>query len=66
MKVHIEQQQQNDAKTHYTNLEPAVAPQNYYIEGYQPAGSFAYLPPGTNKDYPVFHSPSPNTVLYKG
>lgn len=61
----MEQQQQSDAKTQYTNLEPAVPPQTYYIaDGYQPPGSYTYLPHAASKEF--FHSASPNTVLYKG
>ena len=62
------EQQQTDSKTHYTNLEPAT-PQNFYItsEGgaYQSTGSgYTYIPPSSNKDYPVYHTESP--ILYKG
>lgn len=65
-----QQQQGNESKTHYTNLEPVGTSQNsYYIssETYQPANSngFAYLPTPTSKEGPyVYHHPG-SPVLYK-
>lgn len=62
-------EQQNEPKTHYTNLEPVGSSQNsYYIssESYQPANSngFAYLPTPVSKEGSyVYHPGSP--VLYK-
>ncbi|CRK98343.1 CLUMA_CG011704, isoform B [Clunio marinus] len=65
----ISDQQGNESKTHYTNLEPVGTSQNsYYIssDSYQPSNSngFTYLPTPTSKEGPyVYHPSSP--VLYK-
>jgi hypothetical protein len=65
----IADHQNNESKTHYTNLEPVGTSQNsYYIasEPYQPSNSngFAYLSTPTTKEGPyVYHPGSP--VLYK-
>lgn len=65
----ITDQQGNESKTHYTNLEPVGTSQSsYYIssENYQPSNSngFTYLPTPTSKEGSyVYHPGSP--VLYK-
>ena len=65
----ISDHQNNESKTHYTNLEPVGTSQNsYYIssEPYQPSNSngFAYLSTPTTKEGSyVYHPGSP--VLYK-
>lgn len=66
----ISEQQSNESKTHYTNLEPVGTSQSsYYIssETYQPANTngFTYLPTSTSKEGPyVYHHPG-SPVLYK-
>lgn len=63
-------QQSNETKVHYTNLETVGSSQSsYYItsENYQPTNSngFTYLPTSTAKDGPYIYHPS-SPVLYKG
>ncbi|XP_059611987.1 uncharacterized protein LOC132258622 isoform X2 [Phlebotomus argentipes] len=61
-----------ESKAQYTNLETVQqlpSGSGYYIttEGYAtPAGNYSYLQTTpTSKEYPGYHSSSPNTVLYK-
>lgn len=63
-------QQSNDTKVHYTNLETVGSSQSsYYItsESYQPTNSngFTYLPTSSSKEGPYIYHPS-SPVLYKG
>jgi hypothetical protein len=64
-------QQSNETKVHYTNLETVGSSQSsYYItsESYQPTNSngFTYLPTSTSKEGPYIYHPSASPVLYKG